>query len=180
MNRFIFWFFAILLSSFFVYLTPFGKQYISDPITSMVAYLSSIVMQVFDPTVRSEGINIFDTASAWGVQVVAGCNGMEAVIILLAAVFAFPSTFTQKLAGFIAGFVAIHALNVVRIISLFYIGKHSKLWFDWFHLYVWQALIIIDALVVWLLWLRWINKQRRAGNTPPSGDQGDAPAAASA
>ena len=29
-----------------------------------------------------------------------------------------------------------------------------RLWFDWFHLYLWQALIILDALVVWLIWLR--------------------------
>jgi hypothetical protein len=26
--------------------------------------------------------------------------------------------------------------------------------FEWFHLYLWQALIILDALVVWLIWLR--------------------------
>ncbi len=177
MNRFIFYFFAILLTSFFIYLTPWGTQYISNPITSMVAYLSSLVMQLFDPTVRSEGINIFDTASAWGVQVVAGCNGMEAVIILLAAVFAFPSTFFQKVVGFVAGFLAIHLLNVVRIISLFYIGKHSTTWFEWFHLYVWQALIIIDALVVWLLWLRWINRQRKAKADAPPSDETPAAAA---
>jgi hypothetical protein len=26
--------------------------------------------------------------------------------------------------------------------------------FEWAHLYVWQALIMLDVLVVWLLWVR--------------------------
>jgi hypothetical protein len=32
------------------------------------------------------------------------------------------------------------------------------MWFDWFHLYLWQALIVLDALVVFLLWLRWLPR----------------------
>ena len=79
----------------------------------------------------------------------------------VAALAAFPSTWKQKLAGFLVGFFAIQLLNLVRIISLFYMGQWSMTWFEWFHLYLWQALIIIDALVVWLLWLRWISRDRR-------------------
>ena len=97
-----------------------------------------------------------------------GCNGIEAVIILIAALAAFPSTWKQKLVGFCAGFIAIQLLNLVRIISLFYMGQWSMVWFEWFHLYLWQALIIIDALVVWLLWLRWISRRRPAATTTPT------------
>jgi hypothetical protein len=42
-------------------------------------------------------------------------------------------------------------------------------WFDWFHHYLWQALIILDALVVWLIWLRWLP---RPGATPRDGTGG--------
>jgi len=45
-------------------------------------------------------------------------------------------------------------------------GQWSMVWFEWFHLYLWQALIIIDALVVWLLWLRWISRKPAAPATP--------------
>jgi hypothetical protein len=27
-------------------------------------------------------------------------------------------------------------------------------WFEWAHLYLWQALIMLDALIVWMLWIR--------------------------
>ena len=42
----------------------------------------------------------------------------------------------------------------MRIISLFYLGQWNQVWFDWFHLYLWQALIVLDALVAFLIWLR--------------------------
>jgi exosortase H (IPTLxxWG-CTERM-specific) len=162
MTRFVTWFIVLLCGLFAFYLLPWGQQYLSTPITSAVAAVSVVVMKAFDPNVESFGIQIHDKLSNHGIEVVAGCNGMEAVIILFAAVFAFPATFRQKLAGFAAGFIAIHALNIVRIVSLYYIAKYSHTWFEWFHLYVWQMLIILDALVVWLLWLRWINKEKRA------------------
>jgi exosortase/archaeosortase family protein len=58
--------------------------------------------------------------------------------------------------------LAIQLLNAVRIISLFYLLQWDKNWFEWFHLYVWQALIILDALVVWLIWLRYLPKKPKS------------------
>ena len=161
MTRFSILFVLLISSTFWVYVTQWGQRWMAEPVTSFVAAISSHIMVMFDPNVISQGIIILDRTTGYGVQVVAGCNGMEAVLILFAALFAFPSTWKQKFIGFSAGFIAIHALNVVRIISLFYIGQWDYNWFEWFHLYLWQALIILDALVVWLLWLRWINKAKR-------------------
>ena len=62
--------------------------------------------------------------------------------------------------GFVAGFFAIQLLNLVRIISLYYLGQWNYTAFEWFHLYLWQALIILDALVVWLIWLRTLPGSR--------------------
>lgn len=170
MVRFVVIFIVLLVSLFVFYLLPWGQDYMSTPITSAVAKVSVTVMMLFDANVVSQGITIHDSVTGQGIQVVAGCNGMEAVIILFAAVFAFPATFRQKVLGFVAGFFAIHSLNIVRIISLYYLAKYSMTWFEWFHLYVWQMLIILDALVVWLLWLRWINKGKPKRNSPQLSD----------
>ena len=69
--------------------------------------------------------------------------------------------------GAVIGFFCIQALNLVRIISLFYMGQWSQVAFDWFHLYLWQALIVLDALAVWLIWLRYLPKAPRRP-PPPS------------
>ena len=129
------------------------------PFTGILASVSSYLMQLFDSDVASDGViikSIMNPANA--IQIVAGCNGVEAVIILFAAIFAFPSKFKHKLLGFAIGFFGIQILNLVRIISLYYLLQWDKNWFEWFHLYLWQALIILDALVLWLLWLRYLPK----------------------
>ena len=37
---------------------------------------------------------------------------------------------------------------------LFYLGQWDIRIFEWAHLYVWQALIMLDVLIVWLIWVR--------------------------
>jgi exosortase H (IPTLxxWG-CTERM-specific) len=67
---------------------------------------------------------------------------------------AFPSGWKHKLIGLGAGFVAIQVLNVLRVISLFYLGQWNMDIFNFAHTYLWQALIMLDVLAVWLIWIR--------------------------
>jgi exosortase H (IPTLxxWG-CTERM-specific) len=68
----------------------------------------------------------------------------------------------NKFIGLAIEFFAIQGLNIVRIVSLFYLGQWNQVAFEWFHLYLWQALIIMDALVVWLIWLRTLPQAKAA------------------
>lgn len=54
-------------------------------------------------------------------------------------------------------------LNIVRIISLFYLGQWNQDVFEWAHLYIWQALIMLDVLIVFLLWLRLLPADQGVG-----------------
>ena len=67
---------------------------------------------------------------------------------------AFPATWKYRVIGIVAGLIAVQTLNVVRVISLFYLGQSSVKAFEWAHLYLWQALIMLDVLIVWLIWIR--------------------------
>jgi hypothetical protein len=42
------------------------------------------------------------------------------------------------------------------------LGKWDKEVFDFAHLYLWQALIMLDLLVVWLLWIRAVARNQGA------------------
>ena len=68
-------------------------------------------------------------------------------------------------------------LNIVRVISLFYLGQWDRHWFEWAHLYVWQALIMLDVLIVWLVWVRTLPRDDDHSGAPPP-DAGPAVAAA--
>ena len=69
------------------------------------------------------------------------------------------------------GFLAIQIVNVIRIVSLFYLLQWDPVWFEWAHLYLWQALIMLDGLIVYLLWVRMLpmvgdDPSSRAGDSP--------------
>ena len=153
MARFFIVFVVLLVSLFTVEVLKPVQDHVILPFTAGLAWVSVNLIELFDSGVVSSGKVIRDLQSGFAVSIEPGCNGVEALIILFAAMFAFPASLKAKLIGFAIGFVAIQALNLVRIISLFYMGQWNMVWFEWFHLYLWQALIILDALVVWLIWL---------------------------
>jgi len=166
MLRFFIIFSILLVGLFTVEILQPAEKYFILPFTSAIADISVWIVQTFDENVMATGNVIRDKVSGFGVRIERGCNGLEAVIILFAAIFAFPAPFKNKLIGFTAGFFAIQLLNLVRIISLYYLGQWNYTAFEWFHLYLWQALIILDALVVWLIWLRTLPGSRSHLVTP--------------
>lgn len=85
-----------------------------------------------------------------------------ALIILIAGVIAFPASWQLKLIGIAIGCVAVQGVNVIRVISLYYLGKWDQEVFEFAHLYLWQALIMLEVLVVWLLWIRAVAKGQGA------------------
>ena len=96
----------------------------------------------------------------------AGCNGVEAAIILIAGMVAFPAPLKLKAAGIAVGIVAVQAANLLRVVSLYYLGQWNMEAFEFAHLYLWQALIMLDVLVVWLLWMRLVARQSGARLAP--------------
>jgi len=166
MFRFILIFLGSLLALFTLELLQPVQQHLILPFTAGLAHVAVWLMQFFDHVVVSDASNIRQGPGGPGIEIVAGCNGVEAVLILISAVLAFPSPWRYKLLGVGVGFVAIQALNLVRIISLYYLLLWNRVWFDWFHLYLWQALIILDALVFWLVWLRWLPREEPPADPP--------------
>jgi exosortase H (IPTLxxWG-CTERM-specific) len=148
---------AVLLAFFVAELTPPGQALLVDPWTAIVARVSTVLAHAFDPTIVVSGATMYGS-SGFAMTIMAGCNGIEATLVLLAAIVAYPAPWKHRIAGLAAGIVAIQLLNIVRVVSLFYLGQWNLRVFEWAHLYAWQVLIMLDALIVWLLWLKTIPK----------------------
>jgi len=158
--RFITVFLLALLVLFTAELLQPVQQHVIVPFTGLLASASAALIAPFDPDVAAAGKILQFTDTGFAVSIEAGCNGVEAVIVLVAAVIAFPATWRQRLAAIGLGFVAVQALNLLRIISLFYLGDWNLALFSWVHLYLWPALIMLDVLVFFLLYLRYLAAQR--------------------
>ncbi len=154
MIRFFILFLILQGALFGLELTPWAQQWFVVPWTRALAAISAGVVKIFDSDVLAQGKVLLSSTNGFAVSIEAGCNGVEATIVLVAAILAFPASWKHKLIGLIVGIVAVQGLNIVRIISLFYLGQWNFNAFEWAHLYVWQALIMLDVMVVWLLWVR--------------------------
>jgi exosortase H (IPTLxxWG-CTERM-specific) len=135
-------------------LTPWVQTYFVVPWTNTLAALSADIVRFFDPRVVADGKILHSADRSFAVSIEAGCNGVEATIVLIAAMLSFPAPWKRRLLGLAIGVIAVQGLNIIRVISLFYLGQWNFDAFDFAHRYVWQALIMLDVLIVWLLWVR--------------------------
>ena len=162
MLRFFLIFLAVQAALFTAELTRPVQQAIVIPFTESIASLSAWLIKAFDSGVIAYSNIIRDQQSGFAVAIEAGCNGVEATIVLVASTLAMPAPWKLKLIGIGSGFLAIQGMNLLRIITLFYLGQWNKTAFDWAHLYIWQALIMLDVLIVFLIWLRFIPPKQEA------------------
>jgi exosortase H (IPTLxxWG-CTERM-specific) len=161
--RFAIIFLAVQIGLFALEMLEPVRRAVINPWTSALATLSGWIVSVFDANVAASGAVLRSLANGFAVEIQAGCNGVEACITLAAAIVAFPAPWRYRILGLVLGFIAVQALNLVRVISLFYLGQWSMKAFEFAHLYLWQALILIDALVVFLVWARHVPKAAARG-----------------
>jgi exosortase H (IPTLxxWG-CTERM-specific) len=156
MARFVIVFLVILISLFSLEMMKPVQDHLVAPFTGLLASLSAALITPFDSSVTAYGKVLQFTDSGFAVSIEAGCNGIEATIVLIAAVIAFPAPWKTRLAAITLGFLAVQTLNLARIITLFYLGNWNIDIFTWVHLYLWPALIMLDVLIVFLVYLRYL------------------------
>ena len=165
MARFLFLFCGVLASLFAIEMLKAVQEGVIQPFTSLLASASTALILPFDETVIAQGRILRDVTTGFAVSIEAGCNGVEAAIVLIAGIVAFPASVRNKVIAILAGFIFVQALNIVRIISLFYLGQWNYTLFEWFHLYLWPVLIMLDVLIVFIIYLKWLGKRHTQAET---------------
>jgi len=131
------------------------------PFTGWIARASGKVLNALGETVTVHGTEI--RAAGFGVNIENGCNGVETALLLAAAVLAFPAGWRQRLTGFFFGFLAIQVVNIIRVVSLVWIGRHRPALFDSSHTVIWQSVVVLFGVLLFLLWA---SRQTRRAPAP--------------
>jgi exosortase H (IPTLxxWG-CTERM-specific) len=128
------------------------------PFTAAIARVSGVILNALGEPVTVAGTEI--RSPAFAVRIENGCNGLETILLFAAAVLAFPAPWKRRLAGLVLGFAAIEIVNLLRVASLFWIGAHHPGLFSASHTVLWQSLVVLFGV---LLFLAWAARARPAG-----------------
>jgi exosortase H (IPTLxxWG-CTERM-specific) len=143
--------FALLLPlGFLLIVLPSVQTHVVQPFTQWLAVWSAALLGVVGHEVSRVGTII--SSPTFAVDIRNGCNGVEAALILIAAILAAPAPWKKKLLGVLGGFVVLQAVNLVRISSLYLLGFYNRDLFELFHSAVWQVLIILVAFGIFVFW----------------------------
>lgn len=159
--RYLATFAIVALALFSVLATPWAERLFVQPFTQGLVDVTAFILRPFDARVVPDRDILRFSDGRGAVQVLAGCNAVEVCALLAAAILAFPARFRDCLIGAGLGIVALQTVNLFRIITLLYLSRGSQDVFEFFHHYVWDAMIGLEGLLVFFFWARWQGRRGR-------------------
>ena len=148
--RFLILFLLILTVSFTVIALQPVNDAVVDPYTGFIARMSGAVLRLFGEDITVAGCDL--RSPRFSVTIYNGCNGLITSLIFISGVLAFPASLRAKAIGAVGGLLAIQLINLVRIVSLFYIGVYFPQYFSQSHIFVWQSIVILAGVTLWIVW----------------------------
>jgi exosortase H (IPTLxxWG-CTERM-specific) len=153
-SRFLILFLSILGISFTVIaLKPVNDAFVV-PYTTQIAKVSGVILGLLGEEITINGCDL--RSPRFAVTIYNGCNGLITSLIFISGVLAFPARWWAKVVGVIGGLIAIQIINLIRIISLFYIGIYIPKLFNSSHIFIWQSLVILAGVSLWIIWAHWL------------------------
>jgi exosortase family protein XrtM len=143
------------LQTAYYYSRPYTTPVLVDILTTDV---SSTIINAITPHEKTFVQDGAITDGAFMVEIRRGCEGIEGMLLVIAAVLSFPCAIGAKIIGIFGGIVFIYVFNLARIAGLYYIVKYKPALFDMVHIYVGQIVIIFVALVYFIVWLNRLEK----------------------
>jgi exosortase H (IPTLxxWG-CTERM-specific) len=158
--RFLGLFLATLIAGFAALAWNPVNDALVEPFTGWVARASGTLLDWMGQDVTMRGTVI--ESAKFAVNIRNGCNGVEALLIFLAAVLAFPASWREKIIGLLLGTVAIQAVNLLRVVALFLTGAYYPKLFATSHTVVWQTVVILCSVLFWMFWASRLSPSARA------------------
>ncbi len=149
----------LMIAANIVLATDFVRDTLTPQYLRAWAHVSAATMNVVGENARVYDSSI--SSARFSVNIKEGCDAVQPTVLFIMAVLASPVAFKPKLPGLAIGIFFLMAMNLVRVISLFYIGIYWNSAFETMHHDVWQAVFIILSILAWWFWALWAVKKTR-------------------
>jgi exosortase/archaeosortase family protein len=137
---------AISSVLFTFYCFPYEQMGISE--RPFVTYLNLYARLVGSTlSVLGESVVVSDSHihGRFPLQMVRNCDAIEVMILFSGAVLAIDASWVRRSVALLAGLLAIVAMNVARIVGLFYVGVHAQDAFATMHEEVFPLVLVACA-----------------------------------
>ena len=126
------------------------NDHLVEPFTAAIARVSASILGLLGQETVMNGTRVY--GKSFAVDIENGCNGIEALIIFLSATLSFPAPWKARVTGLVLGAIGIQVVNLIRVVALFLTGVYFPSFFDSSHTVVWQTVVILFAVLLWIFW----------------------------
>lgn len=137
--------------------TPYFDQMLYSYLEAN-AWFSNVILNVLGQHTTLAGVTI--QSPKFAVEIQRGCDAVEPTWLFCAAILSFPSTWPHKLLGMLAGAVLLQILNIVRIVTLFWIGAYLPAIFNTSHMELWPVVFVLVAVTLFVGWKDWTSHRQ--------------------
>lgn len=148
---------------YLIYFSSFYQNQIERPIVVAQANIANGLLHLFGyhTTVMGSAIG----SDNFSVDIQNGCDGLEAIAILVSGILIFPASRRQKGKGLLWGVGILVILNLLRIAGLYLAGVYfSKMVFDLLHVQGGFIIFTLISVVILFTWMNWVMTK----NTQPA------------
>jgi exosortase/archaeosortase family protein len=145
-------FLLLTLVLFSIYAFPYSEAGYSEAwferYLGTYAQIAAWGLHWFESAITVNGATISGRVA---LTIVKSCDAMDVSLLFLAALLALPGASPRKCLAAIAGLLAIAGVNLVRIISLYFVLADHSSQFEFFHTELWPLLMLVvtGALFRW-------------------------------
>jgi exosortase/archaeosortase family protein len=117
------------------------------------------LVNLLTPSVHARAVDFSVRAPGGGLNVLNGCEGMEALFLLAAAFAVVPMPWRERVAGLLLGVAVVFLVNQVRILLLFYAFRAGNAWFDPLHGMITPIGVILAVSAYFYAWLVYSSRR---------------------
>ncbi len=117
------------------------------------AEMSSKIINILTPNEKTFYNGPVIGSENFSIAVEKGCEGIEGIILISAAILAFSASVKEKIFAILVASTIMYVTNLVRIIVLYFTFKYKPELFNIMHIFIGQTVIIFVGVLFFIIWI---------------------------
>lgn len=138
------------------------------PLAVLTARITAAILHTAGLAVQREEA-ILSHPDGFAYEIAYTCTGFLPAVTFIVCLLACSGSVKAKLAGIGFGMPALIAVNLLRLVHLYYLGVYVPGTFRVAHEVIWEALLAVTFIGLWVGWLNLAQRMPRSRPVTPAG-----------